>query len=462
MNDVVIVGGGVAGLVTAFEILDREPETKVRIIEASDQVGGNIRTDRVDGYTVEWGPNGFLDNVPETLRLVDRLALTARLKPASDAAKKRFIWRAGRLHEVKANPLSFMASDLLTWPGKLRILAEPFTDTPPTGDQTVFDFASRHMGPEAARVLVDAMVSGVFAGSSRQLSLKSAFPKMHEMESQHTSLVRAMFGRLRDRQTGRIDGASGGPSGPSGHLTSFDGGMRDLINSLVQAIGEDRITLETEVSWVAYDRPHGFHIRLKDGSEEDARSVVLSVPAWNAGPLVDGLTGDMGQTLREVEGAPIAVVALGWRREDMDHPLDGFGFLVPREEDLTILGSLWTSSTFPGRADDDHVLIRTMIGGAHEPDELNKNDDELLATVLADLHTSLGSFREPEFVRIYRYTRGIPQYTVGHEERVRKIEAACDTMPGLYVTGNSYHGIAVNSCVKEAGPLAERIISAIS
>jgi len=460
MGEIAIIGGGVAGLATAFEILERAPNTRVRVYEAADRVGGNIRTDRVDGYTVEWGPNGFLDNVPETLDLVARLGISNRLKPASLASKRRYIWRNGRLHEIKANPVAFLTSGLLSWEGKLRLMAEPFTGSPPSYDQTVFEFASRHIGAEAARVLVDAMVSGVFAGDSRQLSLQSAFPKMHAMESQYTSLVRAMLGRMRDRRAGRISGKTGGPSGPAGHLTSFEGGMGELVDALANAIGRQNIVLNTPVSWIAYDRPHGLHIRFKNNEEIDVQSVVLATPAWNAGPLVDGMAPEMAQTLREIQGAPLAVVALGWKRDEFPHPLDGFGFLVPRGEGLTILGSLWTSSIFPGRTDENHVLLRTMIGGAHCPTELEKTDEELLATVRADLRDVFGNLPNPVFARIYRFENGIPQYTVGHTERVRVVEEACERLPGLYVAGNSYHGISVNACVTEAGPLADRILAA--
>ena len=462
MGEIAIIGGGIAGLATAFEILERSPKARVRIYEASDRVGGNIRTDRVDGFTVEWGPNGFLDNVPETLDLIARLGISNRLKPASLASKRRFIWRNGGLHEIKANPVSFLASDLLSWQGKLRLMAEPFTGSPPSYDQTVFEFASRHIGAEAARVLVDAMVSGVFAGDSRQLSLQSAFPKMHAMESQYTSLVRAMLGRMRDRRAGRSSGKTGGPSGPAGHLTSFEGGMSELVDAVANAVGRKNIVLNTPVSWIAFDRPYGFHIHLKNDEEIDVESVILAAPAWNAGPLVDGIAPGIAQTLRKIPGAPLAVVALGWKREEFSYPLNGFGFLVPRGESLTILGSLWTSSIFPGRADENHVLMRTMIGGAHCPMELQKTDEELLATVRADLGVVFGNLPEPEFERVYRFENGIPQYTVGHSERVRVVEEACARLPGLYVTGNSYHGISVNACVAEAGPLADRVLAALS
>jgi len=465
MSHIAIVGAGVAGLSVAFELLQRRTGHAVHLYEASNLPGGNIRTDYVDGFTIEWGPNGFLDSVPETLDLVERLGISDRLLPASMASKRRFIWRNGRLREVKPNPVAFLASGLLSWSGKLRIMAEPFTDTPPDGDQTVFEFATRHIGEEAASVLVDAMVSGVFAGNARELSLKSAFPRMHEMESRYTSLVRALLARMRERRPegenakphSRLQQAYAPAAGPAGHLTSFRGGMSDLISALVRAVGPERIRFRAKVETVGRDRCGAFRLHLAQAQVAEADALILAVPAWNAAPLVRDLAPDMAAALEDIPGAPLCVVATAFKRTDVKHPLDGFGFLVPRGQGLTILGSLWTSSIFPGRAPEGWVLLRTMVGGAHLPTLASLSDTELLRIVRGDLRTSLGITARPALWRIYRHPRGIPQYTVGHEDRLGRIHAACDAIPGLYVIGNSYEGIAVNACVKAAAPLAKRV-----
>ena len=457
MKQIAVIGAGVAGLSVAFEILERLPDAPVHVYEAEQRVGGNIRTDHVDGFTVEWGPNGFLDNVPETLDLVTRLGISDRLLPANAAAERRYIWRRGTLHEVRANPLAFLASDLLSWSGKLHVLAEPFTDTRPDGDETVFDFAARHMGEEAARVLVDAMVSGVFAGNARELSLQSAFPRMHEMDVAYGSLVRAMIDRLRDRKSGA---RTGGPAGPAGHLTSFAGGMSDLIAALEGAVGRDRITVGTAISGITSTGPWDFTLHSAGGTQRHAAAVVLAVPAWNAAGLVRDFLPQVSATMARIPGAPVAVVALGFRRGEVEHPLDGFGFLVPRGEGLTVLGSLWTSSIFPQRAPDGHVLLRTIVGGAHRPELAARDDAALYDLVRNDLRAALGVDTGPVLRRVYRYPRGIPQYVVGHQERLDRILSACSQNPGLYVAGNSYAGIAVNACVKAAAPLAEQVLAA--
>jgi len=462
MEEIIVIGAGVAGLSVAWELLDRAPDAPVRIYEAAEVPGGNIHTDHVDGFTIEWGPNGFLDNVPETLHLIDRLGISDRLLPASQASKRRYIWRRGRLHEVKANPVAFLASGILSWPGKLRILAEPFTGPPPEDDQTVYEFAVRHIGAEAASILVDAMTSGVFAGDERRLSLRSAFPKMHEMEQNYRSLVRAMLARQWRRKRRDAPGDRvGGPAGPAGHLTSFKSGMAELIAGLVRAVGPDRIAFGNGARSVEFLGPNRFRVALADGTAREASAAVIAVPAWDAAPLVRGMDGGLGGTLEQIPGAPVAVVALAFRRAEVAHPMDGFGFLVPRGEGLRILGSLWTSSIFPGRAPEGFVLLRTMVGGAHSPEYVGLDDERLVALVREDLRTAMGIEAEPVLSRIYRYGRGIPQYLVGHAERLRRIEAACARLAGLHVAGNSYEGIAVNSCIRTAGPLAERLLAGV-
>jgi protoporphyrinogen/coproporphyrinogen III oxidase len=252
---VLVVGGGVAGLAAALGVRDRAAAlgtgVEVRVLEAGERPGGNLRTLHEDGFTVEWGPNGFLDNAPATLALVGRLGLEPELQPADALAARRFLFRRGRLHELRAAPLAFFASPLLSLGGRLRLLGEPWTRPKPEGhDETVHEFAARHLGEEAATVLVGAMVSGVFAGDARSLSLASAFPKMAEMDAEHGSLVRAMLAKARARRAARRRLAelrargeeapelerAGGPAGPGGTLTSFRRGIETLVDGLVAAL----------------------------------------------------------------------------------------------------------------------------------------------------------------------------------------------------------------------------------
>lgn len=460
MKRVVVVGGGIAGLAVALRIRDGGADlpggVDVRVLEAGDRPGGNLRTDRFDGWTVEWGPNGFLDNVPSTLELVSRLGLEDRLVRADEAAARRFLYRNGRLHEVPTGPASFLRSPLLSPRGRLRVLGEPFASGRPEGvDETVHGFAARRIGAEAADILVDAMVSGVFAGDARKLSLRSTFPKMAAMEAEHGSLVRAMVARRR------AGGSGGGPAGPGGTLTSLDEGIEMLPEALAAELGPSIDTGLAVDSVVTDDVDPAagptWSIRTVEGDELFADAVVLAVPAPAARSIVAPVDAGLGALLAEIPHAGLAVVALGYDRDDLSHPLDGFGFLVPRGEGLRILGCLWDSSVFPRRAPDGRVLIRAMVGGASDPSAVDEPDERLLASVLDDL-AGAGLRGRPRMTRIYRHRLGIGQYTVGHDDRLARIGERLRLRPGLFLAGSSYFGVSMNLCVAEGNRVAGEVL----
>ena len=455
----IVVGGGVAGLATAFEL--RERGVPAVVLEGSDRLGGNIRTTREDGFVVEWGPNGFLDNVPETLDLVRRIGASDRLRPASDAAKLRFLFRRGRLRALPEGPLSFLASRILTLGGRLRVLGEPFAKGPPPAaeDESVHAFATRRIGRQAADVLVDAMVSGVFAGDSRTLSLRSTFPKMYAMESRHGSLFKAMKAVGKARKAARRRGETverGGPAGPGGHLTSFDGGFETLVSSLRAALPEDSVRTGARVAGIAYE-DGAWRVGLEEGETLRSEHVVLATPAWNASRAVADLDSELAGLLDEIPGAGLAVIAAAWRDEDLPRPLDGFGYLVPRGEGPRSLGTLWDSSVFTDRAPEGWSLLRTMVGGAHDPEAIRLSDEDLTDIVLGDLRRTMGITTAPRRTWVFRHPRGIPQYERGHGARLDAIENRLTRWPGLHLTGNSYQGVSVNLCVVDAKRTAERL-----
>ncbi len=482
MKHVVVVGGGIAGLTTALELVDHDadlPERlEVTVLEAAARTGGNIRTERSDGWTIEWGPNGYLDNVSATRKLVRRLGLEEHVQPANERAAKRYLYRRGRLHLLPAGPVGFLASPVLSKRGRLRVLMEPFAvAAPPNTDETIYEFASRRIGHEAARTLIDAMVSGVFAGNIDQLSLASTFPKMAEMESYHGSLVRAMIARMRERRAAQKKVAElkqlgedvgeftrpGGPAGPGGTLTSFVDGLDTIVTALRERLG-DRIQLGTGVQQIRMRDGKGsghWELTLQSGYQINADAVVLAVPAPKAVELVAHLDDELHATLRELQSASLAVVALGFNEGSIGGPPDGFGFLVPRGEGPRILGCLWDSSLFPGRAPKGSVLVRAMIGGAHDPEAVTLDDETLLQTVRADLATTMGVSSLPNKTRIYRHYTGIGQYTVGHSERLDRIHSRLQQLGQLWVAGSSYYGVSMNACIEKAGTQSDEIIRSL-
>ncbi|MEZ4648661.1 MAG: protoporphyrinogen oxidase [Candidatus Eisenbacteria bacterium] len=492
MKRVVIGGGGIAGLATALKLRDLAPEgTEIVVLESGDRLGGNIRTERADGFIVEWGPNGYLDNVPTTPALIDRIGLADEVQPADARAAKRFLYRGGKLHELAASPLRFFGSPVLSWPGKLRILGEPFAQPKPNGvDETVGEFATRRIGAEAAHVLVDAMVSGVFAGNVDKLSVESAFPKMAKMEAEHGSLFKAMMaaGKARKkarREAERLAGASGGgvgsdggrgaaeraaaernkggggPAGPGGTLTSFRNGLDTFILRLGEELGTS-IQLRSPIQSIAWsDAARTWTVQVGTNGnrrELEADVLVLTMPAVHASPLLAPLQDDLSRDLSQIPTAPLAVVALAYDAAEIGGDPDGFGFLVPRGQGPRILGCLWDSSLFPGRAPKGKVLLRAMIGGAHDPCAVDLSDDGLLREVRRDLEVAMGLRAEPIRTWVFRHRLGIAQYDVGHSARLGRIHEALGAFPGLWLAGSSYYGVAMNACIENAGKQAEAIV----
>ncbi len=453
-----VIGAGPSGLAVAWEVLSRararEQDVQVDVYDRAPRAGGNVWTDVADGYRVEQGPEGFLDSAPRTLELAAELGLTDRVVFASDAGRKRYLYAHGRLHLLPTSPLAFLRSGILSLPGRLRVFAEPFRPAGTAEDESVLAFATRRMGGEAARRLVGAMVAGIYAGDPTALSMPAAFPQLAAMERAHGSLTRALVAtRFAARKTGR---RSGGPAGPSGALTSFAGGMRELIEALSRDLG-NRVHLAVEARDL---RREGDGWRVTVGRrDEDFDRLIVTSPPWHAATLLEDVDPQLAGRLRDIPSAPVTAVALGFAESDLEGVnLDGFGFLVPAGQGVRVLGCLWSSSIFPGRAPKGRVLLRALVGGARDPEAAGYDDEPLLDLVRYDLSATMGIEAAPEFVRIYRFPRAIPQYTLGHLDRIRAIRDRLSGLPGLHLHGNGYRGVALNDSIRLAGEIAELAI----
>lgn len=497
MIRVVVLGGGVSGLASAWllrqRFRDQGREVSVRVLEASDVPGGTMRTEVVEGYRLEWGPNGFLDSEPAMLRLVDELGIRDALFPADAASARRFLLRDGRPTLVPTSPGAFLRSPLLSIGAKAALLGEPFRPRHDgDGEESVAAFVRRRLGPEFVTRLVDPMVTGIYAGDVERLSLDAAFPRLRAIEREHGSLVRGMIARGRERRRerkraartaptpGSADAASrsagGGPAGPAGHLTSFREGMGQLVGALADGLGE-AVTTGAEVLAVlprddgAFDVTYrvgdpdrggmgGFVARAvtrREGEKALIADVVVSaLPAEALARILAPWRPDEADVIGDVEAAPVAVVALGFDRAHVRHPLDGFGMLIPRVEGLRTLGALFTSTLFPGRAPEGKVLVRCMIGGALDRAVADEPEASLVEAVIGEMGRVLGFDAPPEMARVFRHRKGIPQYDVGHLDRVAAADRVEADVPGFYITGNSLRGIAVNACVKDATRVADR------
>ena len=466
MKPIAIIGGGISGLAIAHAIRARNPRANVLVLERGARTGGNIRTEHVDGYICESGPDGFLDNAPDTLRLVRASGLEPRLLPSSNAARKRYIFLNGALREVPVSPKAFLKTPLLSLPGKLRVAWEPFAAKRVECDESIHEFAARRIGQEAASVLVDSMVSGIFAGDSHTLSLRACFPKMFQLEEEHGGLFRALVATRRHRSKGDAMGA------PAGRLTSFTAGMYDLIETLTQQLGDCvrtsspvlELRKASDAQAFRSGWPAAGYSLVTDNGDLEVEAVVLAGPSADSAALLRTLDPVLADALAEIPSAPLAVVCLGYDAAHVARyrSLDGFGFLVPRGQDVRILGALWESSIYANRAPAGKALIRVMIGGACDPDAVALDDREMVDVVRADLARTMGLACAPEFVRIIRHRRGIPQYVKGHLARLRRLDTLAEAHPGLFLAGNSYRGVSLNACVSESEPIADRVLRRIA
>ncbi len=460
MKRIAVVGAGISGLATAYRIeqslLRAGIEFDLQLFESAAQVGGKIGARRERGYLCEAGPNGFLDSKPSTLDLCIDLGLSDRLQRSHEAARKRFIFHHGRLHALPSTPLSMLVSGLLSPLGKLRLAGELWAPvTAPERDTSIAEFGRRRLGAEACARLLDPMVSGVFAGDVEQLSLKSCFPRIAELEQEHGSLIRALI-RLQ-RQHRRTPGS--GPAGPGGTLTSFKEGLSELPLAIARQLGE-RVHCNAPLQEVR-SRQGGYQLVFAGRPAHDCDVLVMATQAADAVAPLRGVDAALSEVLAQFTYAPVTVVGLGYRQQDIQRDLDGFGFLVTSAARRRILGSLWTSSIFPARAPDGSVLLRSLLGGAKAPALAALSADEAVAVVREELADILGIHAQPDFVEVIKWEQAICQYTVGHAGRLQELDARLMHLPGLFLTGNAYRGVALNDCTLNAERVAQQVAAHI-
>lgn len=468
---VVIIGGGAAGLSSALSLLDTyrsrggfigESGLSVTVLEAREQVGGRIGTESHGGFTVETGPATLQKGAAGLLELVMRLGLQRDLVTSDDRANRRYLWRAGRLRRLPAKPQEILTADALSVPARLRLLAEPLVPArtplpagpdgsaaPPLPEESIADFCRRRLGERVTAEAVDPFVSGIFAGDIEKLSIAAALPRLAEMEAKHGSLLKAL-------QKSRPEG--GGPR-KAPQLCGFRHGLGQLPQAMALAVTEagGELRVATPARGLHRDGS-GFRIEL-DGAGLTADQVVLALPPPEAAALVADLDAELRELYLGIPMAPVVAITLGWQREQIPHPLDGFGFLVPRQAGLRILGTLFMTSILPEceQAPRGQVLLRAMYGGAHDPSICELDDGALLDLVRRDLKTTMGVMTEPRFIHIQRWPRGIEQYLLGHTARITALEARARSLGSLHPVGAALRGVSVPDVLQKGHELGARL-----
>ncbi len=442
----VVIGAGIAGLAYAHALGEG---ADVLVLEASSRVGGLIRTEHHDdegGFHVECGPEALQDNAPETLELIGELGLTIALADA--ASHKRFLLRPdNKLLPIPTGPGAFLRSPILTLGGKLRALTEPWRSRDPGLQGSVADFARHRFGEQVLERLIDPFVSGVYAGAPDQLSLRATFPTLHEMVADHGSLMKAMKARARARREAGEDK----PPVPS--LLSVAGGLEQLPRALARGLGE-RLVLDCAVERLSPDGD-GYRVELAAGRGIHCRRAVLAVPVRAAAGLLAADFTDLFEQLGSMTSEAVVSVAHLWRRQDVAHALDGFGYLVSSSLGLLHLGTVFSSSLVPARCAPDRVLLRTLLGGARHPGLGERSDEELVDLVVAEVGPVLmKAGMGPVWSKVTRWSHALPRYDLAQPGRQRRIDELLAVRPGLAILGNSRRGISVNALVESSRRLA--------
>lgn len=433
MIDVAVVGGGISGLAAAIKV--RSAGYTVRVWEAQQKPGGNMRTEAHGPYLLERGPHSFLGSSMAMWRLLADASLLDTVLPATPAARYRYIYRDGRLHALPLGPGAFIGTRLLSGRAKARLLAEPFIRGAASRSDTVDSFFTRRFGGEAAKFLAGPFVSGIYAGDPSKLGAYDSFPKFWGLEAESGSLVRGAVRKVFARRP-----ASDGIQKRRG-LFSFPRGLGDLTGRLANKLGQD-LTTGCDVTSVRRDFD-GWKIETAEGGVT-ARTVIVATPPQETAAIVGG---GIAALLAPIKLAAVAVVHLGCERGGDAVPA-GFGCLIPRFYGIRTLGTVFVSQLFPGRAPEGGVLLTSFIGGALDPDALTLSDDALIATAVGDFQKVTGVSVRPDFFHVLRHARAIPQFEVGYRDRIAEVERECASTPGLFLAGNYLSGVGMNDAVE--------------
>ena len=455
---VLIIGGGISGLAAAHRVLELNPSTRVTILEASSKLGGTIQTEHRDGFLLERGPDSFISEKPHALALAKRLGLESQLIQTNEEFRRSFIVRNGRLRAVPegfqlmapSRMWPFITSDIFSMAGKARMAADlflPRKSTNGTSDESLASFVRRRLGEEALARMAQPMVGGIYTADPETLSLRATLPRFLDMEQKHRSLILAMMRQGREQKTGT--------SGARYSLfVSFDQGMQVLVDAVTRINADFR--LKTRVQRVSFDQ--GWMITTDKEEQIKADAVCLAVPAYVAASLLDNTHEQLAQKLMQIRYASTATINLGYRRAAIAHPLNGFGFVVPFIEKRSLIACTFSSVKFSGRAPEGHVLLRAFAGGALQPEIFALDEGDMAVRVETSLRELLGIREDPLFVEVAKWERSMPQYEVGHLERVGEIERLASELPGLALAGNAYRGAGIPDCVRSGEAAAEYLL----
>lgn len=472
MKHVLIIGGGIAGLAAAHR-LAQTPDIKVTLLEADARLGGKIVTERVEDFVIEGGPDTFLAYKPRGVGLCRELGLGDRLHGTNASIRRTYVMRGGKLHELPEGltgliPSRFgpmLKSRLISPLGKLRMgLDYVIPARSPNGDESLASFVQRRLGGELYERLIEPLMSGIYAGDGAQLSLAATFPQLRQVELEHGSLIKGMLAnqRLAANQLKSGNGAKAPAPAPAASRSAFltpTTGLAEIVEALQARLTAVTIRLNARVQHLEKSAT-GYVAQLANGEVLKAEAVILATPAFATADLLTHIDPTTATALHGIPYVSTATVSVAYPLSDIPRPLDAYGYIIPRAEGRPILACTWTSTKFPHRAPTGYGLLRAFVGhaGANQPAPEALTDAELLQLVRAELQQTLGITAAPQLQRVFRWPQAMPQYTLGHLDRLATIDQRLAHHPGLHVAGNAYRGIGIPDCIASGEAAAEAVI----
>jgi protoporphyrinogen/coproporphyrinogen III oxidase len=472
MRKIVIVGGGIAGLAAAYKIkraAEAGNDVEFALVEKDPRLGGKIVTRHVDGFVIDGGPDCFLTEKPAIHRIAKLLGIFDEELPTNDARKRTYILSRGRLHDLPDGVMMFAptkfwpfaTTGLFSWSGKIRmgmdllIKRKPVTGDGPE-DETLESFVVRRMGRECLDRLAEPLVGGVHASDPAKMSLAATFPRLLEMEQTYGGMIKGFYAARKKVAEMRKKYPPKPGAKPRTFFTSFEAGMQYLIDAMADAAGRDRMRTGAAVTELARSAD-GWAVTLDDGSVLEADAVIVATESWAAEMLVRPVDETIADALAGIEHSSSATVSLAFEESEVGIDMNAFGVLCPLVENRSLMAASLSSTKWPGRAPEGKVLLRGFVGGPHNQAIMAESDERLAEIVLNELREVLGVKGDPLFAKVFRWEKGMPQYTMGHLDRVDAIEMRSAEVPGLAIAGGSYRGVGLPNCV-ESG---ERAVSKV-
>lgn len=450
-NKIVIIGAGISGLTIAY--LLNKLGFDITVLEKKTEPGGSIETSFEKGFLFDRGPNSGLETHPLIGQLVEELGLQNELVYANKEGNKRYILKNNELHPLPMSPPAFIKTKLFSPAAKLRLLTEPLMKRSKDGYyQSISEFVKRRLGKEFLDYAINPFVAGVYAGNPDELSVKSAFPKLYELEEKYGGLIIGTLRSVRERKK-RAE-----KSKQSAKMFSFKNGMHIFPRAITEHLN-NKVRLECEVTSIQKNG-NGFTINYQQEGKEktvDCNKIISAIPSYVAANLLNNFDEELTKHLNEVYYPPVLVLYLSYKKEDIGQPLDGFGFLIPSNERKSFLGAIWSSVIFPNRSDDKSAVFTLFVGGARDPEVGSIDKEILIAKVKKEFEDIMKITGEPTFVTYRYWSKAIPQYNIGYIEHEKYFDEFEKQNPGIFLAGNYRGGISIGDCIKSAQGVVEKI-----